>query len=108
MKGTRNLTRQDLLNMVTDQKIFAQISHGIEYKTVGGRLMQVPKVIDVKITCYESVLGNYDYSVTEDKFFGSSMTVESIGTKFLKLFTYDMLGNKTSTKIPYPNIIIKD
>jgi len=45
-------------------------------------------------------------SLHEDEIFGKGMNVEKFGPTCMWLFSYDMMGNKTKSKVKYSDIII--
>jgi hypothetical protein len=45
-------------------------------------------------------------SLQEDVIFGRSMNVDRFGPTCMWLFSFDMMGNKISSKVKYSNVII--
>lgn len=47
------------------------------------------------------------YSVSEKRIFGSSMNVDKITTRYISLFSYDMMSNKTSYKMAVEELVFE-
>lgn len=47
------------------------------------------------------------YSVSEKRIFGSSMNVDKITNKYISLFSYDMMGNRTTYKMAVDQMIFE-
>ena len=39
------------------------------------------------------------YSISRDEFFGSSMNIERVSKRYVSLYTYDMMGQRTNYKM---------
>jgi len=48
------------------------------------------------------------YAIGRDEVFGGSMNVNKFGPTCVTVYSYDMLGNKTTGKFPYQCITLRD
>ena len=48
------------------------------------------------------------YAIGRDEVFGGSMNVNKFGPTCVTVYSYDMLGNKTTGKFPYKLIMLVD
>ena len=78
-----------------------QFTYGSEYDYT--TKTNVPRVFEIKAYTYKST-GSTDYSVYEDKTFGRGMNVDKITSTSLKLYSYDMMGNRTTYTMPLYHI----
>lgn len=75
-----------------------QFVYGEERDWIANKM--VPRVLELKAYHYQST-GNVDYTIHEtSRLFGRSMNVDKITSTSLKLYTYDMFGNRTTYTMP--------
>ena len=74
-----------------------QFTFGTEYCYKQKR--EINRVFEIKAYTYQST-GDTDYSVYEAKTFGRSMNVDKITSTALKLYSYDMMGTRTTYTMP--------
>ena len=74
-----------------------QFTYGTEYDY--STKTNVPRVFELKAYTYKST-GDTDYSVYEAKAFGRGMNVDKITSTSLKLYSYDMMGGRTTYTMP--------
>ena len=60
-----------------------------------------PKIFEMSHKC-----GNSTFSSVRETLFGDSMNVEKFGKTCMWLYSYDMLGNRTKSKVLYSDITI--
>ena len=60
---------------------------------------------DFKIRCYAGYKGEKAYSISTGEFFGRSMNVDKITTRYISLYTFDMMERKTTYKMALDKII---
>ena len=74
-----------------------QFTYGTEYDYKSGK--DVPKVFVLKAYRYDTT-GRMSYSVYEDRTFGRGMNVDKITSTTIKLYSYDMMGTRTTYNMP--------
>jgi len=58
-----------------------------------------------KIRCYADYKGEKSYAIFEDNVFGKGMNVSKITSRYISLYTFDMMGTKTTYKMALDRII---
>ena len=58
-----------------------------------------------KIRCYADYKGEKTFAIFKDEVFGKGMNVSKITDKYISLYTFDMLDNKTTDKMALDKII---
>ena len=58
-----------------------------------------------KIRCYADWKGGKAYSIFKDELFGNGMNVSKITSRYISLYTFDMMGTKTKYKMALDRII---
>ena len=58
-----------------------------------------------KIRCYADYKGEKSYAIFEDGVFGKGMNVSKITSRYISLYTFDMMGNQTTYKMALDRII---
>ena len=58
-----------------------------------------------KIRCYAAFKGDKAYAIFEDGVFGKGMNVSKITDKYISLYTFDMMDQRTTYKMALDRII---
>jgi len=74
-----------------------QFTFGTEYCYKAKK--EIDRVFEIKAFHYKTT-GNVDYSIYEAKSWGRGMNVDRVTSTSLRLYSYDMMGNKTTYTMP--------
>ena len=58
-----------------------------------------------KLKCYADWKGNKAYSISTDEVFGRGMNVSKITSRYISLYTFDMMDQRTTYKMALDRII---
>ena len=74
-----------------------EFTYGTEYCYKAKK--EIDRVFEIKAYHYKTT-DTIDYSVYESKSWGRGMNVERVTSTSLRLYTYDMMGNRTTYTMP--------
>ena len=57
---------------------------------------------------YGEGLDRVSYSISDNQLFGNSMSIEKVSKQYISLFTYDMMKQRTSYKLPIEDMWIQE
>lgn len=57
---------------------------------------------------YGVYLDRVSYSISDNQLFGNSMSIEKVSSKYISLFTYDMMKQRTSYKLPIADMWVQE
>ena len=94
------------------------VMNGIEFEFVkkynnnelvdGMKFMYLNTEYKLHKLVYGEGLDRVSYSISDNQLFGNSMSIEKVSKQYISLFTYDMMKQRTTYKLPIGDMWIQE